>query len=554
MLLTVHTLLSVLFFRYGEHREEVFRPANKDHPHVLSLIADLMDQKGTQLPWKGTQDSFGDGAMQMLICGIKEHGFGIHIFPALKTVSKSANLIIYAIDTVIERWRQRHGYYPTKIYIQIDGGAENANRYYYSTTVILTCCLLPLIFLIIIITVRWLIHHCEHLVQKRICRKLTLTRLPTGHTHEDIDAIFGLIRKYFLQFRTIDTFSQFKDGLERMFKQEKDLRLLEPVIYPLLVCIPDYKEFYRGFMDKAFSTFAKLELTQHVWEFEAVVHSILFPCGSKVMYKAYLNDRVVVFEKKNKDECLSQIGAATGLEPLTLYCPWHPSTYDDPNRPGVEGFYLLKSVPHTDDSTLPPFEFPEFSVQTLRRTQQAVNTFYDPISDKSIRSEWNSWFDRYCPRSDSAADYVTFLKANQIAWHIPLKLFLLDRTVVIESPDWLYRHPLETKPKKPSSFEWPEVLAAAMHSVHTDMNQHPQNVRLYSTSDVQLVADRNLFKETVRGPYYEGILRASAMTNQKLLRILRRKVGYRGEEPCRPGKIAFFYYLYQVTTTAKTNY
>jgi hypothetical protein len=87
-----------------------------------------MDQKGCQLPWKGTQDSFGDAAMQMLICGIKEHGDGIHIFPALKTVSKSANLIIYAIDTVIEKWRKRHGYYPTYIYIQIDGGAENANR------------------------------------------------------------------------------------------------------------------------------------------------------------------------------------------------------------------------------------------------------------------------------------------------------------------------------------------------------------------------------------------------------------------------------------------
>jgi hypothetical protein len=90
-----------------------------------------MDQKGTQLPWKGTQDSFGDAAMQMLICGIKEHGYGIHIFPALKTVSKSANLIIYAIDTVIEKWRKRHGYYLTYIFIQIDGGAENANRSFF---------------------------------------------------------------------------------------------------------------------------------------------------------------------------------------------------------------------------------------------------------------------------------------------------------------------------------------------------------------------------------------------------------------------------------------
>ena len=376
-------------------------------------------------------------------------------------------------------------------------------------------------------------------MQKQLCRKLKLSRLPTGHTHEDIDAIFGLIRKYFLRFKTIDSFSQFKDGLQHMFRQDKDLHLLKPEVYPLLVCIPDYKQFYREFLDKSFSTFAKLELTQHVWEFEAVEPSPLFPCGSKVMYKAYLNDRVVVFEKKNKDECLSPVGAATGLEPITLFCPWHPSSYEDPSRPGVEGFYLLKSVPHTDQDSIPPFDFPEDSVQTLRKTQQAVNEKYHPLTDAAVRKEWNSWFDRYCPRNDSAVDYVAFLKASRIAWHIPLKLFILDRANVIEAPDWLHRHPLEVKPMKVTTFVWPEVMAAAMHSVHTDMNQHPQNARIYSTSDVQLVADRNLFKETTRGPYYEGILRATAMTNAKLLRILRRKVGYKGEEPSKPGQIHF---------------
>ena len=261
------------------------------------------------------------------------------------------------------------------------------------------------------------------------------------------------------------------------------------------------------------------------------------------MYKAYTNDRVVVFEKKNKDECLSQVGAATGLEPITLHCPWHPSSYDDPSRPGVEGFYLLKSVPHTDQDSLPPFEFPEDSVQTLRKTLPAVNDMYHPITDAEVRKEWNSWFERFCPRSDSAAEYLDFLKASRIAWHIPLKLFLLDRNNVIEAPDWLYRHPLEVQPMRVSTFVWPEVLAAALHSVHTDMNQHPQNVRLYSTSDLQLVEDRNVFKETTRVPYYDGILRAATMTNAKLLRMLCRKVGYKGEEPSKPGPIYYFSFI-----------
>ena len=57
----------------------------------------------------------------------------------------------------------------------------------------------------------------------------------------------------------------------------------------------------------------------------------------------------------------------------------------------------------------------------------------------------------------------------------------------------------------------------------------------------------------LKRPYYEGTLRASAMTNPMLLRILRRKVGYRGEEPCRPGKLVFFYYLYYITTKTTDN-
>jgi hypothetical protein len=117
-------------------REEVFTPENIEDPFILSMIIDIMDQNGTHLPWQGTQSSF-ENPMRMVILGVKEHGYGVHIFPFLKSVGKSANLVIYAIDTVIEKWRLRHPKhrYPTKIYIQIDGGAENANRYRCFTSI-----------------------------------------------------------------------------------------------------------------------------------------------------------------------------------------------------------------------------------------------------------------------------------------------------------------------------------------------------------------------------------------------------------------------------------
>ena len=53
------------------------------------------------------------------------------------------------------------------MYVQIDGGAENAN----STLV------------------GWL----QLIVAKQLLPEILLTRLPVGHTHEDIDALFGHI-------------------------------------------------------------------------------------------------------------------------------------------------------------------------------------------------------------------------------------------------------------------------------------------------------------------------------------------------------------------------
>lgn len=62
---------------------------------------------------------------------------------------------------------QRQGSLPPTIYIQIDGGSENANVFFCAVAELLVC--------------------------KKIAKKIVITRLPVGHTHEDIDAFFGTI-------------------------------------------------------------------------------------------------------------------------------------------------------------------------------------------------------------------------------------------------------------------------------------------------------------------------------------------------------------------------
>ena len=169
------------------------------------------------------------------------------------------------------------------------------------------------------------LHHCEHLVAKRICRTFYYTRLPTGHTHDDIDSCFGIVWNYFGKLNTIDTFSKFKAGVEAAFRQEMGL-LCE--VYEWIIMVPDYVSYYKPYMDQKLSNAFILLDTQHQWKFEAVQISHWFPFGVKTCYRAWTSDKVIEFSLKCKEECLHEIGQATGLEPRTVYVIWRPSVDD----------------------------------------------------------------------------------------------------------------------------------------------------------------------------------------------------------------------------------
>jgi hypothetical protein len=84
---------------------------------------------------------------------------------------------------------------------------------------------------------------------------------------------------------------------------------------------------------------------------------------------------------------------------------------------------------------------------------------------------------------------------------------------------------MEETPRSSSIFEWPEVLAAAMHSVMCDMNRNPQPVRVYAASDAELIIDRQLFSDAV-SHYYTSFL--PPLSVNELKRVASRKVGFNG--------------------------
>lgn len=488
-----------------KRREEAYSAQNRANPYLLSFIIDIMDQAHCTIPSLGTQNSFKDPLKQM-ITGVKEHGFGVHLFATIDTVHKGANLTIFLIDSVIEKWKKRHGYYPTKIYCQLDGGKENANQY--------------------------VLHHLEHLVTKRIAREIIFTRLPTGHTHDDVDACFAVVWKCWLRFRNIDTFKQFKQGIEDAFFNEDGTKC---IVHDWTLVIPDYIKFYTPVLDKNLSSLHSGIATMHQWKFEAVEPSTWFPLGAKTLYRAYSSSQVVVFEKKHPEECLSPIGLATGLEPITLFLTWRPDIKDDPNRPGIEGFYLLRGMPHEATGSITPADFPDKCHDSIASCLNQINKHY--CTDRDILKTWSDWAAIYAPTNSDAVDYVRTLNLKRKPYYIPLRALLLDAGVHIVSPKWMQQTPLEQCPRSLPLFEWPEVLAAAMNSVAHDMNLNPPPPRLYLPSDVNLLQERTSFLNKVDEPYYTVFIPTT--TADYIKKLLKRKVGYKGEFPSLLGNKKF---------------
>jgi hypothetical protein len=74
--------------------------------------------------------------------------------------------------------------FPRWLLAQVDGGSENTSRTFYAL--------------------------CEYLVRIGIFDRIEVARLPVGHTHDDIDALFGVLWRA-LRGKTIITPQQWRE-------------------------------------------------------------------------------------------------------------------------------------------------------------------------------------------------------------------------------------------------------------------------------------------------------------------------------------------------------
>lgn len=124
-----------------------------------------MAQSHSVVPWMANQVAVNP--LTQHIQGVLAHGRKACFYRTFHNVSNGANLQIHTLLLTLESIKKEKGRLPPTLYLQIDGGSEN--------------------------TAKVVMYFCELLVASGVFRKVVATRLMVGHTHCDIDALFGRI-------------------------------------------------------------------------------------------------------------------------------------------------------------------------------------------------------------------------------------------------------------------------------------------------------------------------------------------------------------------------
>ena len=203
---TIINTIIVLFFR--QERRKYYKHCRKAHQNpdkYMSIILDGMDQSKTNLPHfqQKSKQTSGNWKLKTHVTGAIVHGQGVYGYFDNCEWSHSSNMTITILMNILYMYKDS---LPPVLYLQMDNcGRENKNRFVFAL--------------------------CALLVELGIFRKIKVSFLMVGHTHEDVDQMFSRFSTY-LRRTNAFTMDELTNAFEKSYSPMPTAILLENV--------PDY--------------------------------------------------------------------------------------------------------------------------------------------------------------------------------------------------------------------------------------------------------------------------------------------------------------------------
>lgn len=387
---------------YFRQMEAMLRPND-----YMSIITDGMNQQHSKVPYLANLNEFGqqETLIQHLQLTI-EHGQRIDVYRTLGNIKNDRNPAIHSLLLQLEKRLANFGFLPPTLYIQVDGGPENANE-------------TLLAFLALI-------------VARRLgnLQRIVLTRLPVGHTHEDGDGLFGNLWK---ATRNQSVFSpeHYKALIEQTFKKDN----MDCFVHDIIVT-PDYFEIIKDCVDPSLSHLWKLEYTKLQWIFNAVEPDEKHRFGVETKYRAFVQEEN--FEIIPVDRLLTP---AYDIEYRVRHSFHKTFPLDD--EPPIN---ILIEPPN---GIIMPKGFIRNSADSLLVTLRKVASYF---GDQKTLDEWQR-FKEKMPVDDNVINYIN---REETTWHIPLEkelfgsLCAVDTTTIVPPVVRVYRKANKGDKKKDS--------------------------------------------------------------------------------------------------------
>jgi hypothetical protein len=356
---------------YSRRNDAMLTPSE-----FMSLISDGMQQGHCLLPWQANMYQFGNHLPQHLQ-GVLNHGRNIQIYRTFHNVRNNANLSIHCFLKALEAIHNNpNDRIPDVVYYQVDGGTENT-----ATHVLAMAALV---------------------VARGLAKKVVITRLPVGHTHEDIDSKFAFIWKR-VRNAFVLTPLQYAEAVEQSLSNDK----IKCKVIDIFV-VPNYEKYILPYIIQDFGRYAKIsntgvDWTQLQWIFEAVPVSEYFPCGVRTTYRKFASDSVILIEQMCPGDPQSSF-SVKNVETVTY--PLADEQYP-------AGFSMLTSLPPSNRK----FEPDSFTMGSRALLNSVVSKCKSQFRNSpDIVQQWEA-FSLIAPADDNAQAYCDLNPLD-----IPLKV------------------------------------------------------------------------------------------------------------------------------------